>query len=89
MAFTTGVPGVDHGDVGSSRFFLGSEKLGKIKGSRILTRLPTSEIARGLFRLTRARRYQISVREFVTVVGGVTRLILHKTLRVRIQLFSF
>ena len=57
---------------GLHRIFLGSERLRKIQRSRFLTQLPTSEIARGLFRLTRARRYQNFVREFVTRFGEVS-----------------
>ena len=54
------------GDAGIPRTDCRIERLNKIHLYRILTQLPTSEIARGLFRLTRARRYQNSVREFVT-----------------------
>ena len=45
---------------GLHRIFLGSERLRKIRKGRFLTQLPTSEIARVLFRLRGARRYQIS-----------------------------
>ena len=43
---------------GLHRIFRSSERLRKIHRGRFLTQLPTSEIARGLFRLWRADRYQ-------------------------------